>query len=83
MGIRACAVFYESDSSRAVADTKWSSEPLIKVVSYYKRTNLRPILSKSIFPYYDFLSLEAPQQARLCTCALGPASWGASRLEKS
>ena len=43
-------------TSRAVAVTKWSSEPSIEVDSNKKTITLRPILSKLVFLYYIFSS---------------------------
>ena len=44
---------------RAVVGTKWSSEPLIKVISCNKRIILRPIWSKLVVLYYAFSGQEA------------------------
>ena len=68
---------------RAVAVTKWSSEPLIEVVSNCRKITLRPVLSKLVFLYYIFSSLEPLQLAGPSACVRSPASWRGSGLEKS
>ena len=55
------AVFIRYMCIRAVWVKKWSSEPLMKVVSYYLKIISRTMSSKLVFLYYDFRCLEALQ----------------------
>ena len=69
--------------NRAAAHTKWSSDLLTEVFSFYKTRILRSMYPRLVFLLYDFSSLEALKQAGLSACALSPPSWRASRLLKS
>ena len=81
-------LLYKYDLQHHLRQEEWfwnfqDEQEKIEVFSNCRKITLTPVLSKLVFLYYIFSSLEPLQLAGPSACVRSPASWRGSGLEKS